>query len=363
MENTEGYFNSIMGGDSSSFLNIFKSNWEKHIQTFPERYVKSKQLNIGTRFRPLLLCWGYVIAKESLTIEEKNDVSRLAIYLELLHKATLLIDDLIDDDSERNGVVSFHSEYSNHEAVLFAIFLLGNGLNQLVDVLEGSNVSKELNSIVKMYAKAIQDMSQGVLEELTLEKLDLMSISNTKRMIELQTIALVKNGLLTGYKFGNGPIEDYQTVENIGYDCGYIFQVLNDLEPFSSRSLNMEHKGKTNSDFERSRKNAIVPFIVNSLQRKEKRMLEESLRNNIPEDDISQLLYSYYSRNQIIEEVLENLLLVRENLLNNFDQLDKRKAKINCIHEFTGFINHVFKVGLKRFNPNDQRKLSKILIA
>src|SRR5688572_6942013 len=97
------YHDLLLGSTPSSFMNLFQAQWREHISSFPTRYQTGKQIVHGSRLRPLLVAWGYLLAGVDFDYARRADVARLAVYVELLHKATILIDDLIDDDSARNG--------------------------------------------------------------------------------------------------------------------------------------------------------------------------------------------------------------------------------------------------------------------
>ena len=265
----------ILGNDKTSFLNIFKVIWNKHLQSFPRRYRKGEQFLIGARYRPVILCWGYALSGNSFNIKKRSEVAQFAVHIELLHKSTLLIDDLIDNDSLRHGKKAFHVQYTANEAILFAYYLLGDSFQQITNSLKDSQIKLEYYNIVNLFCETIKEMASGALKEMNLSSKQFTSLKVIKEIIENQTISLIKNSLLIGYKFGNGDINLIKIVDNIGYDCGYIFQLLNDLEPFGSAAINVGHKGKNNIDILRSRKNLTVAFIFNSLNYKKRSSFED----------------------------------------------------------------------------------------
>src|SRR5215207_4255560 len=105
------YHNLVSGCSPDSFINLFRAEWKGHIQSFPGRYQAGKQLLSGSRFRPMLVCWGYLLSGSDFHGQARRNVAQAAVYVELLHKATLLIDDLIDHDASRNGEESFHRQF------------------------------------------------------------------------------------------------------------------------------------------------------------------------------------------------------------------------------------------------------------
>jgi len=278
----ERYDELVLGSSRNSFINVFETHWEEHLQSFPQRYRSSKQLVQGSRFRPVLVAWGYLLSGSDLDETNIDEIARLSVYVELLHKATLLIDDLVDQDDVRNGAPSFHVEFDHNEAILFAIYLLGDCIERLSTASVRVHSSECYPDMIELLGAAIKNMSLGSIEEVVSRDDQLVSITKVRRIIELQTIALIKNGLLTGYKYGRGDMRHLAVIGNLGYDCGYLFQVLNDLEPFLGADLNVFHKGIVNFDVLRSRKNATVAFISERLSSSERARLHALLRSADP---------------------------------------------------------------------------------
>ena len=79
-----------------------------------------------------------------------------------------------------------------------------------------------------------------------------------RKALVCQIYNRLKNGLLVGYHFGRGDVRAIEGVDGLGHDAGYLFQVLNDLEPFYGSAQNDAYKGRENSDFTRLKKNFVV---------------------------------------------------------------------------------------------------------
>lgn len=221
----------VLGHSDNSFRSFFEVEWLSHISGFPENFELAVQLRIGSRFRPCLVAWGYLLAGGAFEAESRKKVALQAVYVELLHKATLLIDDLIDNDPARHGKPAFHVEFNDNEAILFAIYLLGDCVTHLTEVTSSLN-SEAQNTVLALLGKAIKEMASGGIVEGRLAPDGLANIDSVTKIIEMQTISLVKNGLLVGYHMAGGNPSSATMVDSLGHDAGYMFQVLNDLEPF-----------------------------------------------------------------------------------------------------------------------------------
>jgi geranylgeranyl pyrophosphate synthase len=353
------YHSLVLGSSPNSFINLFRAQWEEHIKTFPTRYQGAKQLRSGSRFRPLLVSWGYLLSGSAFEEVQRVEIARSAVYIELLHKATILIDDLMDQDDVRNGEQSFHVQFSANEAILFAVYLFGDCLERLSIVSVRSRAENgDWSELTELLAIAVKDMSLGGLEEIVSPANQLTTFAKAKRIIELQTIAMLKNGLLTGYKYGGGNTEYVSVIDSIGYDCGYLFQVLNDLEPFLGAELNLLHKGVVNFDVLRSRKNIGVAFISERLSSSERETLHLLMQSSDP--DLLSLLNTWFSKYDVLSAILDNLKAVRGNIVANIKVLPLERQRRSG---FSAFIDYVLSVALRRIEGPYGEKLSEILIS
>lgn len=338
-------------------MNLFYVHWCEHVRSFPFRYRTAKQIIYGSRLRPLLVAWGYLLAGADFDNARRSDIAKLAVYVELLHKATILIDDLVDGDSARNGEECFHSEFSDSEAILFAIYLLGDAIERLVSPGISVPANDWYRDATTLLAAAIKEMSSGALEEVTSDGTKLTVLSRAKRLIELQTTALMKNGMLTGYKYGQGNAKHAQTIESMGHDSGYIFQVLNDLEPFLGADQNKLHKGAVNFDVLRSRKNITVAFVCNRLRPAERAALGRLM--DAADPSLPSTLIDLFVKYDVLRDVLGNLRDVRNNLeaTTNRVPVDVERRRGFCT-----FMNYVLSAAIGRIGGLYGEKLSDILI-
>jgi geranylgeranyl pyrophosphate synthase len=305
----------------------------------------------------MLVCWGYLLSGSDFHGQARRNVAQAAVYVELLHKATLLIDDWIDHDASRNGEESFHRQFSDQEAILFAIYLLGDCVRSLSVATAAAPTDQRHPELVQLLGQAITEMSLGVIEEVTSPEDQLASITKAKKIIELQTIALIKNGLLTGYRYGHGNRQHAHFVDSLGYDCGYLFQVLNDLEPFLGADLNALHKGAVNFDVLRSRKNISVAFIFDTLNASERDQLQTMMRSADPR--LTSLLIGWFLEHDVFTIMAENLNDVRRNIYASIDALPLNSERRTG---FVAFVNYVLSNAVQRIGGPYGEKLSEILI-
>ena len=241
-----------MGTEDSCFITMFNKYWKNEIASQNLPYTNAIQIETGNRLRPLLVAWGYYA---NCSHENNSYIADYAISIELLHKASILLDDLIDEDIARHEQKTFHIQYSKSEALLYALYMLNRSINL---IHEKDTTEQSYTSIL---IKIIDNMARGGIKELCSIKTT-FNMEEVKEIIELETISLIKNSFILGYKL-SAPTDSHvpDAIINIGHSCGYCFQVLNDIEPFSAPYANQKYKGKINYDFEKHRKNIVISFL------------------------------------------------------------------------------------------------------
>ena len=108
---------------NQKFMNIFNHNWNTLMQTF---FFQQKQFSSGNRLRPRIVLLGYLSTKNELELmpNEYDFISKLSMSIEIIHKSSIILDDLIDKDPARHGQTAFHIEHGAENTMMFAIQML-----------------------------------------------------------------------------------------------------------------------------------------------------------------------------------------------------------------------------------------------
>lgn len=178
----------------------------------------------GKQMRPMfvLLC-----AKMCGGISERSYTA--ASLIELLHTATLVHDDVVDDAYERRGFFSINALWKNKIAVLVGDYLLAKGLLLSLD--------KSEHRILQITSNAVKEMSEGEL--LQIEKARRLDIKEEVyyEIIRKKTASLIVAACSAG---AASATTDEQVLENIklfGEYIGMAFQIKDDLLDFSSEDI------------------------------------------------------------------------------------------------------------------------------
>lgn len=259
------YYNLIMGEDDSCFLTIFNRLWKKEIASQNLPYTHAIQIETGNRLRPLLMAWGYYA---NCSYENNLYIADYAISIELLHKASILLDDLIDGDIARHERETFHIQYSESEALLYALYILNRSIS-LIHEKDINNQKLHTRTLLKI----VDNMARGGIKEISFKNTT-FTLADAKEIIELETVSLIESSFVLGYQLSastSSSIPD--AIIRIGHSCGYCFQVLNDIEPFSAPHINQKYKGNINYDFEKHRKNIVISFLYGCCTQQERKEL------------------------------------------------------------------------------------------
>jgi octaprenyl-diphosphate synthase len=173
----------------------------------------------GKRIRPVLVL---LAAKMCGTIDEKS--YRAAALVELLHTATLVHDDVVDDAEQRRGLLSINALWKNKVAVLFGDFLLSRGLLLALEYRE--------YDVLHIVSDAVRRMSEGEL--LQIEKARRLDIDEETyfRIISDKTASLIAACTTAGAASVTDEAEAIGRMRRGGEALGLAFQIRDDLFDF-----------------------------------------------------------------------------------------------------------------------------------
>lgn len=170
----------------------------------------------GKRMRPMLIL---LMAK---SVGRVSDVTlHAAVGLELLHTASLVHDDVVDESGERRGQQSVNQLYDNKVAVLVGDYILSTAL------LHISYTHNE--TIVRYLAELGRTLSNG--EILQLSNIHARDISEESyyQVIRQKTAALFEACCAIGTLSGGAPEEEIENAKMFGRNLGMIFQIRDDI--------------------------------------------------------------------------------------------------------------------------------------
>jgi len=177
------------------------------------RYIVKRK---GKQMRPLFV---FLTAKLHGGVVEKTHTA--ASLIELLHTATLVHDDVVDESDRRRGFFSIQALWKKKVAVLVGDYLLSRGLLTAVDA--------EAFDLLKLTSRAVKEMSEGEL--LQIEKARRLDITEEVyfEIIRRKTASLIAACCACGAASTGGDADQVDVMWKFGEKTGLAFQIKDDL--------------------------------------------------------------------------------------------------------------------------------------
>jgi octaprenyl-diphosphate synthase len=179
----------------------------------------------GKQLRPM-----FVFFVSKIIGNQVNDKTyRGAALIELLHTATLVHDDVVDESNYRRGFFSINALWKNKIAVLVGDYLLSRGLLLSVD--------NEDFDLLKIVSNAVKEMSEGEL--LQIEKARLLNITEDDyfTIIRQKTASLIASCCATGASSVTSDMEIIMKCRTMGEKIGMAFQIKDDLFDYGTDDI------------------------------------------------------------------------------------------------------------------------------
>jgi octaprenyl-diphosphate synthase len=178
----------------------------------------------GKQMRPLLV---FLTARLNGKIAEPTYVA--ATCIELLHTASLVHDDVVDDASERRGSLSINALWNSKIAVLLGDYLLSSGMHICVE--------KSRYDMLDIISDAVKSMSEGELLQLQKSRKLNIKEEDYYKIIISKTAALLAACTACGAKSVTDDPETIQLMKEFGENIGIAFQIRDDILDYESTGL------------------------------------------------------------------------------------------------------------------------------
>ena len=242
----------------TKFREAMKSNVPL-LDTIMTYIVKRK----GKQVRPM-----FVFFSAKLFNGINDSTYRAASLVELLHTATLVHDDVVDDSDERRGFFSINALWKNKIAVLVGDYLLSKGL-----LLSVKNKDYHLLEIV---SESVEAMSEGEL--LQIEKTRNLNLSEEiyYDIIRKKTASLIASCCAIGAASAGANAEQIEQMRLFGEKIGIAFQMKDDLLDYGDSDI-----GKpTGIDLKEKKLNLPIIYTINNSDRSTRNFIINTIKNH-----------------------------------------------------------------------------------
>jgi octaprenyl-diphosphate synthase len=178
----------------------------------------------GKQMRPLLV---FLTASLNGKISEATYVA--ATMIELLHTASIVHDDVVDDAQERRGVLSINALWNSKIAVLVGDYMLSQGL--LI------SIEKNRVDMLEIVSEAVKSMSEGELLQLQKARKQNIKEEDYFRIIKSKTAALIAACTACGALSTTTDPDTIQLMKELGENIGVAFQIRDDLLDYEGNGL------------------------------------------------------------------------------------------------------------------------------
>ena len=272
----------------------------------------------GKRLRALLTLGSAKICGYSKGTRDIN----LAACVELIHAATLMHDDVIDNGSVRRGKKTLNSIWNNHSSVLIGDYLLSRCFEMMVD--DGNiEVLKLLSSTSSKIAQGevLQLQHQGEVDMLEETYLKIISAKTA----ELFAAATKVGAILSGMKS-----KEKEALEFYGRNLGLTFQIADDTLDYNSE-LKLFGK-KIGQDFYEGKITLPIILLFQKADDKEKERLKEIFFKNVRIKDDLEYSLSLIKKYEIIKacyQKAEHYINLASNSLSVFSNSEEKSILEN----------------------------------
>lgn len=305
-------------------LNFFEKEFRKSMKTqvplldtIMTYIVKRK----GKQIRPI-----FVLYSASLFGNINERTYRGASLVELLHTATLVHDDVVDESNMRRGFFSINALWKNKIAVLVGDFLLSKGL-----LLSVKNKDYDLLEIL---STAVEQMSEGEL--LQLERARFMSATEDVYfdIIQKKTASLIASCCEIGAKSTTDNQEELEKMRIFGEKIGLAFQIRDDLFDFG------ENKSGKPAGLDIKEKKLTLP-IIHALQNapaKESTQLRKLIRSKSPDKEKMNRVVDFIRKYDGISYATKKMNQLRSEAFEVLDSLKLDSPYKGHLQELVNFV-------------------------
>lgn len=274
----------------------------------------------GKQMRPMFVFLTAKMLNEG-KVEEKS--YRAASLIELLHTATLVHDDVVDDANERRGFFSVNAIWKNKIAVLVGDYLLSQGLLMSVD--------NDEFQLLKIVSTAVKEMSEGEL--LQIEKSRLLDITEEVYfdVIQKKTASLIASCCAAGAASVTQNQDTINKLKKFGELVGLAFQIKDDIFDYGDS----EKIGKpTGNDIREQKMTLPLIYVLNNSPKEVSRELINIVKNHNEEKKYVKRAIQIVVESGGIQYAQKRMLEIQAEaiaLLNEFEDNAAKKALLGLV--------------------------------
>lgn len=296
-------------------LKIFETRFKEAVRSqtpLLDRIMRFIVKRKGKQMRPM-----FVLLSAKLCAEVNDSAYRAASLVELLHTATLVHDDVVDDSMERRGFFSTYALWKAKANVLIGDYLLAKGLLLSLDHND--------HRILHILSDAVRKMSEGEL--LQLEKARSLNLKEQVyfEIIKNKTASLLASACAAGVWSTSNDDAVTERMRSFGEKAGIAFQIKDDLFDYAS-----ENVGKpTGNDIKEKKLTLPLIYSLNKVDKETRRRMIYIIKNNNTDKEKVQWVIKQVEESGGIKYATEKMNEYRNDalqILSGFAETPARKG-------------------------------------
>jgi octaprenyl-diphosphate synthase len=315
-------------------INHIKEPISKELDLFEVKFREAMKSNValldsimtyivkrkGKQVRPM-----FVFLSANVFNGINDSTYRAASLVELLHTATLVHDDVVDDSDERRGFFSINALWKNKIAVLVGDYLLSKGL-----LLSVKNKDYHLLEIV---SSAVEAMSEGEL--LQIEKTRNLNLSEDIYfdIIRKKTASLIASCCAIGAASSGASDEDVQKMFLFGEKIGIAFQIKDDLLDYGDDDI-----GKpTGIDLKEKKLTLPIIYTINHANQSTRKHIINTIKNHHTDKKRIAEVIDYVNAHDGIKYTRKVMLQYKNEALEILSSISTKEAA-NHLRDLVEFV-------------------------
>ena len=278
--------------------------------------------NVKGKKTRALLC---LLASKSSDIKPKNRIA-LASIIELLHTATLVHDDVVDESERRRGTESVNQVWTNSYSVLMGDFIYSKAFILMVKL--------GISSILDELAKATNDIARGEIIQLEFfENEQPITLDDLLKVSYLKTGRLFEASAKTGAMLACKSKEEIKIFGQLGKALGTAFQIQDDILDYEAFKLDI---GKPAfKDFREGKITFPLYFALQNIDKKNRRFLLDRLGQSKLLKKDQNIIYQLIRDDKTQKEINALLDKYAKETLKHLNKLKHHP----CYNEMLNLIN------------------------
>jgi len=282
-----------------------------------EQIVIDSLLSGGQRIRPFVALLAY---EAFCANSDPEVVNRLVLSVECFHKASLIHDDIEDNDAMRYGKQTIHARYGVAVAINAGDLLIGEGYRLIAESELPSGMILDCMKIISTGHRAMT-LGQGA-ELLAMESRQILSLEEILEVFENKTASALRVSFLLGATIGGADSDSLLQLSRFSHFLGIAYQIRDDLDDYSG----------CEGDIQLRKTSVLLSVLSDQMNADDRAEMEQAFK-----DGNTELIFNFMKERNTKEKTIDLLHQYLEEAKSCADHFQNQGLKL-ALHEILGKI-------------------------